>query len=132
MPGNRPGCIQFPDEMQDRDPAAPVGRLMQANGKFFGLVIGQDIGFHGIQTTKQASCVVLAAQGVADNVRHGGFGAVGNELDRVDEILALHAQHSEPVLRRQVGKVHMPWGCFPAGFEVRHGARHLRHGFLQG
>ena len=83
--------------MHNRDTAATVGRLMQANGKFLFIIIWQEIGFVCILAADQTSSIVMTAHGLPHDVHHRCFGTVGNKLDCVDETFALHAKHFEPV-----------------------------------
>jgi hypothetical protein len=57
-------------------------------------------GFH--QTANEAARVVGAAHGLARDLHQGGLGAVGDELDGVDEVLPPAAQLRDALLGRQV------------------------------
>lgn len=63
-------------------------------------MIGQNISLGRIQTAEQDPSIVVATHGLPHDVHHRCFGPVGNKIDSVDEIFALHVKHFEPVLLR--------------------------------
>jgi hypothetical protein len=60
----------------------------------------------------------VAAEGFADELDKGGFGAVGDELDGVDEVLSAAAQLSDALLGREVFEFDVFLGGFAQGFEA--------------
>ena len=76
--------------------------MVEPDGQCVVSHVGREIGV-GLKDLAQerAGIVVAAGQMLAQQRGHAGFGAVGDHLERIDEVLALGAQASEPILFRQ-------------------------------
>jgi len=76
--------------------------MVEPDGQCVGGHVGRKIGV-GLKDLPQERAGIVAAAGqmLAQQRGHAGFGAIGDHLERIDEVLPLGSQASEPVLFRQ-------------------------------
>ena len=77
-----------------------LSERVQAHGQGVGWKIGNQIDFGLINLPQQSPGIVFPAQLVSSERGPAGFGAVGDELEGVDKMLALGEQSAEAVRLR--------------------------------
>jgi hypothetical protein len=79
--------------------------------------VGAQVDAGGEEGAQKASGVVGAAEGFAGKLQEGSFGAVGDELDGVDEVFSASTQLGDLLLGREVFDLDVFRGGFALGFE---------------
>ena len=78
-----------------------LGEMVEADGQGVGGQVRGKIGLGIEDLTQQRAGIVGAGDMLAKQRCHAGFGAIGDHLDGIDEVLALGAQTSEAIFLRQ-------------------------------
>jgi hypothetical protein len=94
-----------------------VGLAVDFDAQFVAGGVGAQVDACGEEGAHKASGVVVAAERFAGELDEGGFGAVGDELDCVDEVFSASAQTSDSLLGREVFDLDVFCGGFAPGFE---------------
>ena len=111
------GGVEFFAEVGDDGVVGGVGLAVEFDAEFACGMIGAEVdgGLH--EAAHEAAGVVTAAQGFAGEVDEGGFAAVGDEFDGVDEVLAPGAELVDALVGREVFELYVVGGGFALGFE---------------
>ncbi len=94
-----------------------VGLAVDFDAQFVAGGVGAQVDAGGEEGAHKASGVVVAAEGFAGELHEGGFGAVGYELDGVDEVFSASTQLGDLLLGREVFDLDVFRGGFALGFE---------------
>ena len=94
-----------------------VGLAVDFDAQFVAGGVGAQVDAGGEEGAHKASGVVVAAEGFAGELHEGGFGAVGDELDGVDEVFSASAQLGDSLLGREVFDLDVFRGGFALDFE---------------
>jgi hypothetical protein len=68
---------------------------VEANGQGLGFLIGNEIDLGALDGAQQTASIIMTAHRLANDLRHGRLGSIGDHFDGVDEVLALRAQAIE-------------------------------------
>ena len=94
-----------------------VGLAVDFDAQFVAGGVGAQVDAGGEKGAHKASGIVVAAEGFAGELHEGGFGAVGDELDGVDEVLSASTQLGDLLLGWEVFDLDVFRGGFALGFE---------------
>ena len=96
------GLVEFGAKCCDVEVMDGVGLTVQLDAQDAVVDVGAQIdgGIH--EAADEASGIVGAGEGFAGQMHHGRLGAVGDELDGVDEVLSAAAQLVDAPLGRKV------------------------------
>ena len=94
-----------------------VGLTVDFNPQFATGGIGAQVGAGGEEASDETAGVIMAFEGFPGNLHEGGFGAVGDEFDGVNEVLSAAGKLGKTLLRRKVFELDVFGVVFAFGFE---------------
>lgn len=86
------GGVEFAAESGDGGVVNGVGLALEFDTQFFAGGVGTEVDGGVHEAAHEAAAVVGAFEGFAGELDEGGLGAVGDELDGVDEVFSAAAK----------------------------------------
>ena len=109
--------VEFPAEVGGDLIVRGVGVAVEFDAQCVGSEIGAQVDGGLEQSAHEAACVVVTGEGFAREVDQCGLGAIGDEFDGIDELLAPDSELGDALIFRQGFEFDVLWDGFALGFE---------------